>query len=57
MANKIITKKELSKKYGVSYNTFMKWLKNIPELNLSKDRRLLTPKEIDTIYEMLGYPS
>jgi abortive infection bacteriophage resistance protein len=57
MANKIITKKELSIKYGVSYNTFMKWLKNIPELNISKDRRLLTPKQIETIYEMLGQPS
>jgi hypothetical protein len=57
MANKIITKKELSIKYGVSYNTFMKWIKNIPELNISKDRRLLTPKQIDTIYEMLGQPS
>lgn len=57
MVNKIITKKELSRKYGVSYNTFMKWLKNIPELNISKDRRLLTPKQIETIYEMLGHPS
>jgi hypothetical protein len=57
MASKIITKKELSIKYGVSYNTFMKWIKNIPELNISKDRRLLTPKQIDTIYEMLGQPS
>ena len=57
MESKIITKKELSIKYGVSYNTFMKWIKNIPELNISKDRRLLTPKQIDTIYEMLGQPS
>jgi hypothetical protein len=57
MASKIITKKELSIKYGVSYNTFMRWIKNIPELNISKNRRLLTPKQIDMIYEMLGHPS
>lgn len=50
------TKKELSKKYKVSYNTFIKWLKNIPELKLFPAQRTLTPKQIDIIYKELGFP-
>lgn len=55
MAN-TITKKELAKKYGVSYNTFLKWLEDISELKLTKERRLLTPKQIEVIYQNLGIP-
>lgn len=51
-----ITKKELSKKYLVSYSTFIKWLKDIPELNLSVNQRILTPKQINIIYEQIGEP-
>lgn len=53
-----LTKKELAVIYQVSYGTFLRWLKQIPELsenNISK-RRLLTPKDIKIIYSELGEP-
>jgi len=53
---KPLTKKELSKKYMVSYNTFIKWLKNVPELKLYENQRTLTPKQIEIIYNELGQP-
>ena len=53
---KPLTKKELSKKYKVSYNTFLKWLNYIPELNMMPKQRVLTPKQIVIIYEALGEP-
>jgi transposase len=53
---KPLTKKELSKKYMVSYNTFIKWLKNVPELKLYANQRTLTPKQIEIIYNELGKP-
>ena len=56
MMQKPLTQKELSKKYLVSYNTFKKWIKSIPELRLSANQRLLTPKQIDIIYTNLGEP-
>ena len=51
---KALTKKQLAIDYGVSYTTFLKWIKNIPELQLDPKQRLLTPKQIDIIYETLG---
>jgi len=53
---KPITKKELSKKYMVSYNTFIKWLTNVPDLNLQSRQRMLTPKQIEKIYGAIGKP-
>ena len=53
---KLTTKRELASKYGVSYPTMIKWLKGIPELKISNERRLLTPKEIQIIYSVLGEP-
>lgn len=53
---KSLTKLQLAKKYGVSYNTFKKWIAEIPDLKLNASRRLLTPSEIDTIYKALGNP-
>jgi hypothetical protein len=50
------TKKQLSIKYKVSYNTFIKWLKNIPDLNLYPNQRTLTPKQIEIIYNEFGMP-
>jgi hypothetical protein len=52
---KRITKKKLAIMYGVSYNTFMKWLSAIPELNLPKYVSL-TPKQVKSIMEFLGEP-
>jgi hypothetical protein len=53
---KPITKKELSKKYLVSYNTFLKWLSQIPELKVHSKQRLLTPNQIEIIFKFLGNP-
>ncbi len=52
---KRLTKKKLAKMYGVSYNTFMKWLSAIPELKLPKYSSL-NPKQIKSIIEYLGEP-
>lgn len=53
---KSFTKKELSKKYGVHYNTFLKWLKEIKNLEINPKQRLLTPKQVEIIYQELGEP-
>lgn len=50
------TKSELAKLYQVSYNTLISWLKGIPSLNL-KRRRVLTPKEVNLIFDHLGKPN
>jgi hypothetical protein len=52
---KRLTKKKLSSLYGVSYNTFIKWIKAIPELDLPKYASL-NPKQIKMIFEFLGEP-
>lgn len=55
---KTITKKEMAVSYNVSYGTFLRWLKQIPELSKKNNarRRLLTPKDIKIIYNELGEP-
>jgi abortive infection bacteriophage resistance protein len=50
------TKKEMSKLFGVSYNTFLKWLKNIPDLEIKNNQRILTPRQIEKIIDFLGEP-
>ena len=54
--SKPLTKKQLAKKYKISYNTFKKWIEAISELNLIPNQRLLTPKQVEIIYEALGEP-
>ena len=51
--NKRFTKKKLAAMYGVSYNTFLKWLRNIPDLPKYSS---LNPKQIKSIFEYLGDP-
>jgi len=53
---KNLTKKSLAIEYGVAYNTFNKWIKNISELRLDQNQRLLTPKQIELIFKELGDP-
>jgi transposase len=53
---KSYTKTQLAKQYHVSYNTFMKWIKNIPELNLSPKQRIFTPKQLEIVLRELGEP-
>jgi len=54
---KTYSKSQLAKKYGVSYNTFKKWLIAIPEITITASKRLLTPKEVEIIYKYLGIPN
>lgn len=49
-------KSELAVEYGVSMTTMRKWINAIPNLNLSKNQRLLTPVQVDIIYAHLGSP-
>ena len=53
---KTYSKTQLARKYGISYNTFKKWLIAIPEIKIEPAKRLLTPKEIDIIYNHYGIP-
>lgn len=50
------TKTQLAQQYKVNYNTFIKWIKMIPELGLTQKQRILTPKQVQTIYYHLGEP-
>lgn len=56
MIIKPTTKTNLAKEYGVSYPTFINWLKKIPELNLNPKQRILTPKQVTLIYKHLNEP-
>ncbi len=50
------TKTQLAQLYKVNYNTFIKWLKMIPDLGLTPKQRILTPKQVQIIYNHLGEP-
>ncbi|HEX7413063.1 MAG TPA: DUF4248 domain-containing protein [Bacteroidia bacterium] len=50
------SKGQLAKDYKVHYNTFLKWIKKIPELKLTPLQRVLTPKQVEIIYNHLGEP-
>jgi hypothetical protein len=50
------TKKELAYQYGVSVQTFVKWIKEIPNLHLSPFQKIFTPKQIEIIFNHLGEP-
>jgi len=50
--------KELIKLYGVSRNTFMKWIRPIGHKLRYKEekRRILTPREVQFIFDFLDFP-
>lgn len=52
----VATKTELAKMYNIHYNTFIKWLADIPGLGLDPKKRLLTPKQVEIIFLHLGEP-
>lgn len=54
---KTISKKQLAIKYGINYKTLRSWLSMIPELELDKKKRLLTPKQLEIIFEKIGIPN
>lgn len=51
------TRNQLAKLYGVSPETFKKWLVKIPDLSLDTGYRVLTPKQVGIIIKHLGEPS
>lgn len=53
---KTSSKTQLAIAYGVHFNTISKWLKKIPDLELSTKQRILTPKQVELIYKHLGEP-
>lgn len=50
------TRKMLALLYEVSYNTFKRRLAEIDKLDISKHQRVLTPKQIEVIFDRLGEP-
>ncbi len=48
-------KSAVATEYRMSYNAFIAWIKEIPNLNITR-RKLLSPKQIKMIYEHLGDP-
>ena len=56
MKAKVYSKTELARMYNVHYDTFKKWLKNVPELELEPAQRILTPKQVEKIFNHLGEP-
>ena len=53
---KTISKGELAKAYGIHISTFNNWIQLVPNLNLRKGQRVLTPKQVGLIIEHLGEP-
>lgn len=49
-------KYEVATEFQMSYNTFIKWIKDVPNLNLKKGQKLLSPKQILLIYSYYGNP-
>lgn len=54
---KSATRSQLAKRYGVSPETFKKWLIKIPDLTLDTRDRVFTPKQVGIIVDHLGEPS
>ena len=50
------TRTQLAMKYKVHYKTFSKWLKLIPDFQITPKQKILTPKQVATIYKYLGAP-
>ncbi len=56
MKAKSYSKTELARMYQVHYDTFKKWLVNVPELEIENGQRILTPKQVEKIFNHLGEP-
>lgn len=50
------SKSQLSRRFKVSLPTFNNWLALIPDLNLIKNKRILTPKQVEMVFSHLGEP-
>ena len=56
MKPRATTKTDLARYYNVHYSTFIKWLNKIPDLEIEKSQRKLTPKQVEKIFAHLGEP-
>ncbi|MCF8324590.1 MAG: DUF4248 domain-containing protein [Leadbetterella sp.] len=56
MKIKSSTKTELALSYNISLITLNKWIKEIDGLNLDPKKRILTPKQVEIIFNHLGEP-
>jgi hypothetical protein len=58
MENKIssITKSALAVQYNIHVNTLREWLKDVPNLQMKPFQKVLSPKQLELIYEHLGKP-
>lgn len=51
-----MTKGQLAKAYGVDLSTFNRWIAKVPDLELERGQRVLTPKQVALIHAHLGNP-
>lgn len=58
MKIKTYSKKELREMYGISRETFNKWLKPIKDIlpNYNPTAKILTPAQVKVIFEQWGEP-
>jgi hypothetical protein len=56
MIVKTMSKSHLAALYCIHLNTFVKWIKLIPNLELTKHQKKLTPKQVEIIVNFLGEP-
>jgi hypothetical protein len=43
--------------YNVHINTLKKWIGKYPEIELDPNCRVLTPKQLEVIYDKIGNPN
>ena len=53
---KATSKHKLAYDYGISYSTMIKWLKQVPNLGLLPNQKLLTPKQLEKVHDFHGEP-
>ncbi len=47
----------LAHAYNVHINTLKKWIDNYPEIELNPNCRVLTPKQVEVIFDKTGKPN
>jgi len=56
MKVKSLSKSELAGLYNIHPDTLRKWLESVPDLQLKKSQRILTPKQVEKVFIHLGEP-
>jgi hypothetical protein len=51
-----MTKSALAVEYNIHVNTLREWLKSVPNLEMKPFQKVLSPKQLELIYEHLGKP-